>query len=121
MTWTELGLLLGVVASLAAQGVAWYNSRTAAKSGDASTAKDVGDAYRNLIAPLEKRITELSDRLAVAEKRADALLEQTAALSKELEKANEREKEYLAGIRVLITQITSLGERPLWKPKDDIG
>ena len=114
MTWAELTTLLMSGVALITVLVQWYNGRTARQGTDASAAKDISEAYSILVGPLEKRVKDLEDQLIIANARANRL-------EKELEAMKAREEEYLAGIRVLISQIVSIGEKPLWKPKDSIG
>lgn len=114
MTWLELTTIIFSVAAFGGMIIQWRNGKTTAQTGDASAARDIGEAYHTLVGPLEKRVVELESKLALAEARANRLEAELA-----LVKANE--EEYQAGIRVLLTQIVSFGERPLWKPKDSIG
>lgn len=114
MSFLDLAQLILAIVALLGVFVQWRNGRTARQTGDASAAKDISEAYKTLIEPLEKRIKELEERLSVSDAKA-------TRLEKELDLMKAREEEHMAGIRVLISQIVSIGERPLWKPKDSLG
>jgi len=114
MTWPELTAIVMAVVALGGMLIQWRNGRAAVRAGDASAARDISEAYQTLIEPLEMRVKDLEEKLAVSDAKA-------TRLEKELDLMRVREEEYLAGIRVLISQIVSAGERPLWKPKDSIG
>ena len=114
MNWPEITAMLLALAAFGGMLAQWRNGLTQRMTGDASAARDISEAYQTLIEPLEERVKELEEKLVLSDAKA-------LRLEKELDLMKAREDEYLAGIRVLISQIVSSGERPLWKPKDSIG
>ena len=122
MTWTELTTLLMSGVALVTVLVQWYNGRTARQSGDASAAKDISEAYKNLKESLESRIDDLEKKVIASEARAEVAEERAAQAEARADKMEEELAEYSAGVRILISQLASVtGEKPLWKPKDSIG
>jgi len=116
MTQSDFSSLVSLVIALLALGGTAFTllanrrrTEAQANSFDASASKEIAKAANLVVAPLNKRITDLEAKAIGQDK-------EIAGLKLELAQALRREGEYLVCISQLTEQLVSAKLDPVWRP-----
>src|SRR3990167_2028654 len=90
-----------------------YVSLSSRRKNNAEADSSIVSAANSLIEPLKKRVSELETLTGNQEKKINELEDTTTSQHFEI-------AELRAGVNLLTPQIVSLGQQPLYKPRDKI-